>query len=317
MFRLAFALCASLLISTSAFADGDEPAAEPAVEGAAVEGAAPQQAPPTEEEIAAMSAQSGIPVEMLNRLLNVEWTAGPTDGSVGSMATVQVPEGLRYTSANGTRTMLEFWGNPTNGSEMALIEPIAEEQVWSAIFEWDESGYVEDTGHEDLDADEMLKSIRAGTEQGNKLRVEMGSKPLTVDGWAIPPKYDPATNHLIWATRASTEDGSTVNYNVRLLGRRGVMSAVLLTDPASLDVDRLAFESLLTGFGFNADHRYGDFKQGDQIAKYGLAALVAGGVGAAAVKSGLLARFWKFIVLGFVAVGGFLKRFFGGGERVD
>ncbi len=314
MFRLVFVLCASLLLSTPAFA---EDGAAPAEAAAPAEGAAQEHAPPSEADIVAAAEQMGMAPEMLKRLMSIEWTDGPTPGAVGSMAKVQVTEGLRYTGADGARTMLEFWGNPTQGNEMALIEPITEEQVWSAIFEWDESGYVEDSGHEELDADALLESIREGTKQGNKLRVEMGSSPLTVDGWAIPPKYDAATNHLIWATRASSEQGSTVNYNVRLLGRRGVMSAVLLTDPASLDVDRVAFESLLSGFGFNDSHRYGDFKKGDQMAKYGLAALVAGGVGAAAVKSGLLARFWKFIVLGFVAVGGFLKRIFGGGDRVD
>ena len=50
--------------------------------------------------------------------------------------------------------------------------------------------------------------------------------------------------------------------------------------------------------------------KGDRVAEYGLTALVAGGVGAAAVKSGLLGKIWKALVFAVLAVGAALKRFF-------
>ncbi len=51
------------------------------------------------------------------------------------------------------------------------------------------------------------------------------------------------------------------------------------------------------------------------MAEYGLTALVAGGAGVVAAKTGLLAKFWKFIVAGVVAIGAFFKRIFGFGKK--
>ena len=56
------------------------------------------------------------------------------------------------------------------------------------------------------------------------------------------------------------------------------------------------FESVMGGFKFTEGHRYADFVKGDKVAAYGLSALVLGGAGAVAVKTGLLAKFWKVIV---------------------
>ena len=56
------------------------------------------------------------------------------------------------------------------------------------------------------------------------------------------------------------------------------------------------------------------WRAGDELAQYGLTALVVGGVGAALVKSGLLARLWKPIVLGLAALGAGLKRVFFSGR---
>jgi uncharacterized membrane-anchored protein len=48
--------------------------------------------------------------------------------------------------------------------------------------------------------------------------------------------------------------------------------------------------------------KYSEFKEGDKIAKYGLAALVLGGAGAAALKFGFFQKFWKAIVFGGAAL---------------
>ena len=53
------------------------------------------------------------------------------------------------------------------------------------------------------------------------------------------------------------------------------------------------FDKLLAGFEFATGNRYAEWVKGDKVAAYGLTALVAGGVGAAAVKSGALGKLWK------------------------
>jgi uncharacterized membrane-anchored protein len=88
------------------------------------------------------------------------------------------------------------------------------------------------------------------------------------------------------------------------------MDATLLTSADKLNSDLSAFRAANAGFAFDSDESYAAFKEGDKISEYGLAALVSGGAAAAAVKTGLfagllkmVAAFWKFILIGFVALG--------------
>ena len=123
------------------------------------------------------------------------------------------------------------------------------------------------------------------------------------------------TRRLEWGTRLINDDGNvTVNYTIRLLGRSGVVRALLVSDPQNLNVDIAQFRSALQGFDFVAGERYAEFRQGDRVAEYGLAALVLGGAAAAAASSGALKGLWKLIGLGALAVFGvvaaFLRRIF-------
>jgi uncharacterized membrane-anchored protein len=49
-------------------------------------------------------------------------------------------------------------------------------------------------------------------------------------------------------------------------------------------------------FQFRQGSRYADFISSDKVATYGLTALIAGGAGAVAVKTGLFMKMWKFIL---------------------
>jgi len=66
----------------------------------------------------------------------------------------------------------------------------------------------------------------------------------------------------------------------------------------------------LAGYRFNSGDTYSEFKSGDKVATYGLAALIVGGGAAVAAKSGLLKFLGKFIWVGLGAVALFVKRLF-------
>jgi hypothetical protein len=97
-----------------------------------------------------------------------------------------------------------------------------------------------------------------------------------------------------WCLRG--EDNTlVVNYAIRLLRRRGVRHAVLVTDPARLTADVAEFKTALAGYTFVTGERYSEFRAGDRVAEYGLAALVLGGAAAVATKGGFLKAFGKLI----------------------
>ena len=243
---------------------------------------------------------------------DIQWENGPTTGKLGSVAEITIPEGYRFAGKAGAQRVLELTHNPTSGNELGVIIPNTEEKdLWFLIFEFEGTGFIKDEEKDSLDADAILKSLQEGTEASNKRRAEKGWSAVHVTGWEKPPFYDTRTNNLTWATRLRAEgEGESVNYSVRILGRRGTMNVDLVIAPGQLSAVLPAFENLLSGFHYTQGSRYADYVSGDKVASYGLTALVAGGAAAAATKSGLLAKFWKLIVAGVLAIVVAIKKFF-------
>jgi uncharacterized membrane-anchored protein len=240
----------------------------------------------------------------------IDWVVGPAAVDLGDVARIQVPEGYRFTAGDGTRKILEMMHNPTSGAELGLIVPetAEDENPWFVIFEFDAMGYVKDDDKSKLDADAILKSLREGQEEGNKERQKRGWDPLNIDGWKVSPFYNESTHNLEWAVLVSSSKHQSVNYSTRVLGRKGVMRVDLVLDPEQLATAQSSYQSLLTSFAFQQGETYAEFRKGDKIAEMGLIALVAGGAGAIAAKSGLLAKFWKLIILAAVGLGAGIKR---------
>ncbi len=118
-----------------------------------------------------------------------------------------------------------------------------------------------------------------------------------------------------WAIEAVSENLPVVNFNTRLLGRRGVTAATLVADPENLDAAVAEFKQVLTGFNYQDGETYADVQEGDKMAEYGLAALIAGGGAAIAAKSGLLKGLWKFIAAAGIAVAAWLGKIFKGKKQ--
>jgi uncharacterized membrane-anchored protein len=241
-------------------------------------------------------------------LESIKWAEGPTTARLGSIAEIKVPEDYQFAAQDDTIKLMELMQNPTNGDEQGLIMPAGGK--WFVLFEYDPTGYVKDDEKNDLNADEMLKSIRMGTEQSNNERRKRGWSTMEIIGWEQRPRYDTETNNLVWAIRGVSEGAPVINYNTRRLGRGGVMSVALVVPPTQLSKTIPTFNDLMKGFSFSAGQRYSEFRSGDKVAEYGLTALVTGGAAAVAVKTGMFKWLWKACVAGVVALGAAIKAIF-------
>lgn len=238
----------------------------------------------------------------------IPWERCPCEGALGSVAKISIPEGFVFVGENGVKEFLTATQNPSDGDELGVLAPVAQNANWFVLFSFQQTGYIKDDEGANLDADAILESIRKGTAASNEERRKQGWSPLEITGWQRKPFYDAASHNLTWGIGATSDGDPLTNYNVRLLGRRGVVSANLVGDPTEVTAAASTFNDLLRGFEFTTGNRYAEFVQGDQVAAYGLTALVAGGAGAALAKSGLLAKFWKVIVVGVVALAGAIKK---------
>lgn len=250
-----------------------------------------------------------------SRSNKVEVLRGPATAKLGDIAQVELPAGFSFVDGKTTRALMKASGEPVSGRELGLLMPTNEH--WSVIFEFSDIGYVKDSDKDKLDADKLLKAIKDGTEAANKERERAGNPPLLIIGWEQPPKYDETTHNLEWAIRATSEGRPILNYNTRLLGRKGVMEVVLICEPDQLPTILPTFKNLLADYKFDSGESYAEYRPGDKVAKYGLAALVLGGAAVGAAKLGLLGpvilffkKAWKLVVVAFVAVISFFKKMF-------
>jgi uncharacterized membrane-anchored protein len=240
---------------------------------------------------------------------------GPATAKLGAVAQIALPAGFSFVDGKTTRALMKASGEPTSGRELGLLMPTNE--PWSVIFEFSDVGYVKDDDKNQLDADKLLQAIKTGTEAANKDRERAGNPPLIIVGWELPPKYDETTHNLEWAIRATSDGRPLLNYNTRLLGRKGVMEVVLICAPDELPQTLPTFRNLLAAHKFQSGESYAEYRSGDKVAKYGLAALVVGGAGVGAAKLGLLGpvilffkKAWKLVIVALVTVIGFFKKTF-------
>lgn len=261
-------------------------------------------------------AQSGTPVQAEpDPVSELPWEFGPATGKVGSRATIEIPEGYAFLGPDGAAQFNELMENPPSSVDEYVLAP--EDLSWTAYFSFNETGYVKDD--ESIDPDNILASVREGTEAGNSVRRERGWDTMKILGWSFKPQYDKQLNALEWAILVQLEESGqqVVNYNTRLLGRRGVMEVIVVSDPETLSASIADFKHLMPAYEFTAGEKYAEFREGDRVAEYGLAALITGGAAAVAAKKGWLAaagvfivKMWKLLLVGLLAIGALARKAF-------
>ena len=261
------------------------------------------------------SAKPTSAEEMVRQLNSLGWVHGPATVSIGDQANIRLPKGLRYLDPENTKKFLTLNGNPPDDNEYT----IAPEGIsWFSILEFQPMGYVSDK--DKVDPDTLFKQIKADEGPNNEERKAMGESGLYVDRWLSAPHYDAASHNLEWGTVMHTDGGEQIiNYTSRILGREGVMKAILVSDPNAFQADLSQYRVALAGFGYLPDKRYEAHKSGDKLAEYGLGALVAGGAAAAVAKTGLFAgliklllAFAKPLIVGVVALAAAFRSKLGG-----
>ena len=238
------------------------------------------------------------------------------------LATLNLGPAFRYLDPEqANRVLVNAWGNPPGSKTLGMILPSGvspvEEDGWGIVVTYEEDGYVDDKGAEKLDYAKLLTEMKEDASQANEERVKQGYEKVELVGWAEPPRYDRASHKLYWAKdlKFGTSPDHTLNYNIRVLGRRGVLVLNAVSEVDQLATVKSSMQALLPEIEFNQGHRYADFIPGkDKVAEYGIGALIAGTLAAKAgffkvLLAGLLA-FKKALLLGIAAIGAFLRKLF-------
>ena len=243
---------------------------------------------------------------------------GPVDIVLRDQAQLHLPAGYVWVPTPAAAQLMRSMGNRTDDTFIGAIFP-ADDADWMAVVKFVKEGYIKDDDAKDWNADDLLKSLKEGTEAANEERAKRGIPAIEVTGWAQKPQYEAASHRLVWSAlsqRKGNTDGSQgVNYNTYALGREGYLSLNLITNAKDLDKYKPDASKLLGAIQYDDGKKYADFNSStDKVAAYGLAALVAGAavkkLGLFAIIAAFLAKFAKLaVVAGGAALWGIAKLF--------
>jgi uncharacterized membrane-anchored protein len=246
------------------------------------------------------------------------------------LATLKASAKFRYLDPDQTDTVLvQLWGNPPhNEKTLGMIFPAeispADPESWAVVITYIEDGYVKDDEAAGINYDDLLKEMKEDTRESSQERIKQGYEAIELIGWAAPPRYDQAAHKLYWAKELSFggEPEHTLNYDIRALGRRGVLSLNAVASINQLQTIEKDMREVLNFVEFNEGARYGDYVAGvDKVAAYGIGALIAGKLAAKAGLFKLLllfaAKFWKILIVAALAIGAFAKKLLSGRRKEE
>jgi uncharacterized membrane-anchored protein len=238
------------------------------------------------------------------------------------IAKLNVPAGFKFLNAAQSNYVLTtLWGNPAQTGILGMLFPESGGPLgqgsYAFVITYDGMGFVKDDDADKINYDELLKQIQKEEAEGNKTRVAQGYPAISMAGWASKPFYDKTNKVLHWAKNLHFEgqEENTLNYEVRILGRKGVLSMNAVATMSELDAVKKDIDKVLAMPSFTEGNAYKDFdSKTDNVAAWTIGGLVAGKVllkaGVWAVIGKFLVAGWKFILVGLIAVGAGIKKFF-------
>lgn len=233
-------------------------------------------------------------------------------------ATLTVPEGFNFLDKEQSIYVLtDLWGNPADSTIIGMLVPenggILGAKSWAFTISFDEIGYVKDDDAESFNYDDLLADQQKEFKEYNPERVKLGYQPIELIGWASTPFYDKEKKVLHWAKelKFGTDSLNTLNYNLRILGRKGIFMLNAVATMRELPEVQNNIDKVINSVTFKKGHTYEEYiPDVDNVAAWTIGGLVAGKILTKVGFFVLLAKFWKVIAIAVAAGGGAVWNFF-------
>ncbi|HUQ97651.1 MAG TPA: DUF2167 domain-containing protein [Chitinophagaceae bacterium] len=270
---------------------------------------------------------SAILQAQLKKIDSVESTLHYKTGKItvgNGIATINVPQNFKFLDAAEAKYIVEvIWGNLKGQSPLGMLVPAgsaASVADYAFLVEYQDLGYVKDDDATKINYDDLLLQLKKESADGNEARRKAGIPAMDLVGWAAAPYYDKAHNVLHWAKEYKVENynENTLNYDVRVLGRKGVLVFQAVSDISQLDSVKQNIAPLLNAVSFTSGNAYADFdSKTDNVAAWTIGGLVAGKVLAKVGFFAIILKFLKVILLSIGGIGTAIWKFFKGRKKEE
>lgn len=259
--------------------------------------------------------------KMLKIDQELKYQTGTINFSAGN-ATLNVPKGFKFLDGAQTQKVLkDLWGNPEDKTILGSILPenkgVLGSDSWMFVINYVEDGFVKDNDADEINYDDLLKDMKEEITAANADRTAQGFPSIQLVGWASKPFYDNNLKVLHWAKelKFGTEDTNTLNYDLRVLGRKGMYNISAVAGMAQLNEVKKSIPLIIKSVQYKDGFKYSDFDEdNDHVAEWTIGGLIAGKVLAKVGFFAVLAKFGKFIFIGLAAGFGIIKKFFFGNK---
>jgi len=236
----------------------------------------------------------------------------------GNIAQLNVPAGFKYLNAEQSNYVItDLWGNPARTDILGMLFPESggpfADSSYAFIISFEDIGYVKDEDADKIDYDEMLRNMQKEEVEVNVERKKNGYPAIHVVGWAQKPYYDKTNKVLHWAKelKFGNTDERTLNYEIRILGRKGVLSMNAVATMNELDMVKKDINKVLNIASFTEGNKYANYDSKiDKVAAWTIGGLVAGKILAKVGLFAFFAKFFKLILVGLAGIGGAIAKFF-------
>ena len=195
-----------------------------------------------------------------------QWTFGPTNISLGTVADLSLEHGWRFTGARDARLALRELQTPVPRGLMGLMKT-ATGQLWMLVSF--EPGYVQDP-EEQIDAKTVLQ--RWGDER--KKQLQPGESLIKLD-WTREPTRNPPQHAWEYALMCAVKGDSGISpltyHTRRILTKTGLLTITVIS--LSL-VDQAGFDQLLQKVSLKNGQAYADAPAGEKITRLSAAELL-------------------------------------------
>ncbi|MEO6847636.1 MAG: DUF2167 domain-containing protein [Chthoniobacterales bacterium] len=186
-----------------------------------------------------------------------------------------------YLDAKDAQTVsTKLWGNPPNPLLVGAIVPrnfAPTINSWIVMISYYPIGYVKDNEAEKINPGVLLQKLEERIEKTSKFRVSKGYAGFKLIGWAEIPSYNKITHKLYWGEELafSNRRQPVLNYDVRILGRHGVIGLKVMTSISQFAVVKSVMPQIVTMVNFQEANRYTDFDaQHDSVSGYDLSSFI-------------------------------------------
>jgi len=262
----------------------------------------------------------------LKRLDSIESSFSYQTGKIeigSGIATINVPSTFKYLGPSEAKYVIEdLWGNPKSDAPLGMLFPANTNATdaggYAFIIQFENMGYVKDADADKIDYDDLLKDLKESSVKENEERKKQNVFTMDLLGWAAKPYYDKNTKVLHWAKEYSIPGAEqhTLNYDIRILGRKGVLTLQAVSAMDQLDSVNSHIGDVLGMVNFKEGNRYSDFdSKTDEVAAWTIGGLVAGKVLAKVGFFAVIMKFLKFIIIGIALAGGAIWKFIAGKRK--